>query len=212
MTRRERREAPRAGNAGAVQRPPRPAAPAAVLAAFFVSGVAGLMHQVVWAKLLVQLIGATAYAQVAVLAVFMGGLALGAAWFGGRVDRRGGPLRTYARLEVAIAAYCLSLPVLLAVTESAYLALAARALASGSLTILLRAGLAAVVVLPPAVLMGGTLPLLARALIGRIEDTQRLVADLYALNSLGAVLGAGVAGLRTLPLLGGHVRSPSPPR
>ena len=43
-----------------------------ILAAFFLSGFAGLMHQVVWAKLLVQLIGATAYAQAVVLAVFMG--------------------------------------------------------------------------------------------------------------------------------------------
>ena len=44
-----------------------------VLAAFFLGGVAALMHEVVWAKLLVRLIGATAYAQAAVLAVFMGG-------------------------------------------------------------------------------------------------------------------------------------------
>lgn len=202
MTRRERRAAQRS------QTDPRRvaarAAPAAVLAAFFVSGVAGLMHQVVWAKLLVQLIGATAYAQVAVLAVFMGGLALGAAWFGRRVDRHGRPLRTYALIEVAVAAYCLLLPLLLAAVSSAYLTLAARALESSGLTLLLRAALAALVVLPPAVLMGGTLPLLARSLIGRVEDTQRLVADLYALNSLGAVLGAGLAGFLTLPLLGVH--------
>ena len=52
-----------------------------IFVAFFLSGFAGLMHQVVWAKLLVQLIGATAYAQVVVLAVFMGGLALGAFLF-----------------------------------------------------------------------------------------------------------------------------------
>ena len=45
------------------------------MAAFFLSGCAGLMHQVVWSKLLVNLIGATAYAQAAVLTVFMGGLA-----------------------------------------------------------------------------------------------------------------------------------------
>ena len=179
--------------------------PLAVLAAFFVSGVAGLMHQVVWAKLLVQLIGATAYAQVAVLAVFMGGLALGATAFGRWVDRHGRPLRAYARIECAIAVYCLLLPLLLAAVSSAYLALAARALESSGLTLLLRTALAALVVLPPAVLMGGTLPLLARSLIGRVEDTQRLVADLYALNSLGAVVGAGLAGFITLPVVGVHL-------
>ena len=53
-----------------------------VLAAFFLSGFAGLMHQVVWAKLLVQLLGTTAPAQATVLAVFMGGLALGAVTIG----------------------------------------------------------------------------------------------------------------------------------
>jgi spermidine synthase/MFS family permease len=175
-----------------------------VLAAFFVSGFAGLMHQVVWAKLLVQLIGATAHAQAAVLAVFMGGLAIGAAWFGRRVDRHGRPLRTYVLIECAIAGYCLLLPLLLAAVSSAYLALAARVFESSGLTLLLRTVLAAAVVLPPAVLMGATLPLLARSLIGRVEDTQRRVADLYALNSLGAVLGAGLAGFITLPLIGVH--------
>ncbi|MGE4650919.1 MAG: hypothetical protein AAEJ53_08535 [Myxococcota bacterium] len=48
---------------------------ASIATAFFLSGLAGLMHEVVWAKLLVRLIGATAYAQSVVLAVFMGGLA-----------------------------------------------------------------------------------------------------------------------------------------
>ncbi len=52
-----------------------PAPVRSIFTAFFLSGLAGLMHEVVWAKLLVQLIGATAYAQAAVLAVFMGGLA-----------------------------------------------------------------------------------------------------------------------------------------
>ena len=65
-----------------------------LLAAFTLSGLAGLMHQVVWAKLLATLIGTTAHAQAAVLGVFMGGLALGSVAIGRRVDRRGRPLRT----------------------------------------------------------------------------------------------------------------------
>ena len=64
----------------------------AAFAAFFLSGFAGLMHQVVWARLLLHLLGATAYAQATVLAVFMGGLAIGAVVIGRRVDARGRPL------------------------------------------------------------------------------------------------------------------------
>ncbi len=66
------------------------AASAPLLFAFFLSGFAGLMHQVVWAKLLVRLIGSTAVAQATVLAVFMAGLAAGALFFGRRADRRAG--------------------------------------------------------------------------------------------------------------------------
>jgi spermidine synthase len=173
-----------------------------VLLAFCLSGFAGLMHQVVWAKLLASLIGTTAHAQAVVLAVFMGGLALGSVLFGRRVDRRGSPLRTYVVLEVLIAVYCLILPLLLMVTESGYVVLAGYFFESTTFTFSLRFGLAFLLVLFPAVLMGGTLPVLARQLIASAEQTQKYVASLYSLNSFGAVLGAATAGFLTLPLFG----------
>jgi spermidine synthase len=160
------------------------------------------MHQVIWAKLLVGIIGATAYAQATVLAVFMGGLAIGAVTIGRRIDRQGRPLRTYVILEFAIAAYCLVLPLLVMAAGTGYVALATQVFESGALKLLLRLVLAALVVLVPAILMGGTLPALARHAIGGLEDTQRQVGRLYSLNSFGAVLGAGVAGFLTLPALG----------
>jgi spermidine synthase len=181
---------------------PAPPPAGAIYAAFFLSGVAGLMHEVVWAKQLVQLIGATAHAQAVVLAVFMGGLALGSAGFGRWVDRRGRPLRAYVILETVIAAYCLALPLIVRSAAGAYVALAPHFFEAASLKTLARFALSVCVVLPPAVLMGATLPILARHLIGRVEQTQRQVARLYALNSIGAVAGAGVAGFVTLPLVG----------
>ena len=173
-----------------------------IFAAFFLSGFAGLMHQVIWAKLLVQLIGATAYAQVVVLAVFMGGLALGAFLFGRRSDRSERPLRSYVVLEMLIGGYCLVLPLLLYLAGLGYVNLATHWFEFSGFTLLLRFVLVTLLILFPAVLMGGTLPILARHLIGRVEDTQRQVGKLYALNSFGAVLGAGAAGFLTLPLLG----------
>ncbi len=82
------------------------------------------MHQVIWAKLLVGVIGATAHAQATVLAVFMGGLAIGAVTIGRRIDRRGRPLRTYVVLEFAIAAYGLALPLLVTAAGAGYVAIA----------------------------------------------------------------------------------------
>ena len=158
----------------------------AIWAAFLLSGFAGLMHQVIWAKLLVQLIGSTAYAQAVVLAVFMGGLAIGATWLGRWVDRRERPLHTYVVLEFAIGGYCLALPLIVKVAGMGYVALASAFFEAAALKLAFRFALASLVVLVPAVLMGGTLPTLARHLVSSVEQTRRQVANLYSLNSLGA--------------------------
>lgn len=160
------------------------------------------MHEVVWAKQLMQLTGAAAYAQAAVLAVFMGGLALGSALFGRWVDADGRPLRAYVGLELATGLYCLVLPFLIRGAGAGYVALAPWFFESGDLKILARLLLSALVVLPPAVLMGATLPILARHLVLAVDQVQRRVGQLYALNSLGALVGAGVAGFASLPWLG----------
>lgn len=199
-----RPQAPRAAESDRASSPtPRSAAGGSVAyLAFFLSGIAGLMHEVVWSHLLVELIGATAYAQSAVLAVFMAGLALGSVLFGRRVDRKGRALRTYVVLEGAIGLYCLLLPLLLQIVAAGYVHLAERTLEIEGSKLALRLALAVLVVLPPAVWMGGTLPLIARHLIERVGETQRRVASLYALNSFGAVVGAGLAGFVVLPELG----------
>ncbi|MFN0009168.1 MAG: fused MFS/spermidine synthase [Planctomycetota bacterium] len=181
--------------------PPR-ASRSFLFAAIFASGLAGLMHEIVWSKMLVSLIGSTAHAQVAVLAVFMGGLALGAVLFGRHTDRAGHPLQTYARLELLIAAYGLLLPFILRAAGAGYDALAPRFFEQGSLLFALRFVLALLCVLLPAIWMGGTLPILARFLVVRVESTRGAVARLYALNNLGAVLGAGLAGFWTLSSFG----------
>ena len=48
-----------------------------ILLCFLLSGVAGLIYEVVWAKYLSLFLGHTAQAHTIVLATFMGGLALG---------------------------------------------------------------------------------------------------------------------------------------
>ena len=54
---------------------------------FFCSGATALVYEVVWSKYLTLMFGSTVQAQTVVLAVFMGGLALGNRLFGARADR-----------------------------------------------------------------------------------------------------------------------------
>src|SRR5688572_33216980 len=83
---------------------------ALVMGCFFVSGVAGLIYQIAWARYLSLFLGHSSYAVVAVLVAFMGGLAIGNALFGGIADRAKKPLELYAWLEIAIGVYAFIFP------------------------------------------------------------------------------------------------------
>src|SRR5437764_6958915 len=72
--------------------------------AFFLSGAAGLIFEMVWVYRCGLLFGNTVWAASIVLSSFMGGLALGnalAGWYGSRLRRF---LWVYAAVELTVAA------------------------------------------------------------------------------------------------------------
>src|SRR3954463_12670418 len=69
---------------------------------FTVSGFAGLIYESIWSHYLKLFLGHAAYAQTLVLALFMGGMALGAWFCSGRSERWRGLLRRYAVAEAVI--------------------------------------------------------------------------------------------------------------
>src|SRR5712691_12210996 len=75
-----------------------------VLLCFFFSGTAGLIYQVAWSKSLGLVFGHTVYAITTVLAVFMGGLALGSVWLGRWSDRVHSPIALYGWVELGVGA------------------------------------------------------------------------------------------------------------
>jgi predicted MFS family arabinose efflux permease len=73
---------------------------------FILSGVSALIYQVAWFKYLSYFLGSTSYTQSIVLATFMGGLAIGAWFFGKTADKTKNSLKLFAWLEISIAIYC----------------------------------------------------------------------------------------------------------
>src|ERR1700735_4902622 len=94
-----------------------------VLALFFGSGATALIYEVVWSKFLSQMFGSTIYAQTVVLAVFMGGLALGNWVFGGWSDRLRQPVKIYGALEIAIGIYAFLFPAFDSLIDRVFIAL-----------------------------------------------------------------------------------------
>ena len=76
-----------------------------VLLLFFCSGATALIYEVIWSKYLGLMLGSTVQAQTVVLAVFMGGLALGNKLFGKRAETFREPLAIYGYLEIVIGLY-----------------------------------------------------------------------------------------------------------
>ena len=199
---RNARVAPKAS--GAPKDPAREPAAAALpmwaALCFLASGAAGLLYEIVWAKQLAYVLGSSLHAVAAVVAAFLGGLALGARFLGVPLARRGDGARMYARLELGVAVLgLLLLPALRAsdpLVGQLYRSLGGETPAFA----LARLFLLILALLPPAALMGATLPVLVahveRDLVGAG------LARLYALNTLGAVAGSLAAGFLLLPGLG----------
>ena len=66
------------------------------------SGIAGLIYQLLWVKQLSLVVGADIFAVTTAVSAFFAGLAIGGYCFGKRADRLARPLRLYALVEIGI--------------------------------------------------------------------------------------------------------------
>lgn len=169
---------------------------------FLFSGATALIYEVLWARMLGLVFGATTIAISAVLAAFMGGLATGSAVGGNFAKRLRNPLRAYAVIEIGIGLYALIVPWLFRCIDWVYAFVWERFHPGFYGFALSRFALAAIVLFVPTALMGATLPVLVAAIQGVGESRASSVAKLYALNLAGAIVGTVAAGFLLLPTFG----------
>jgi predicted membrane-bound spermidine synthase len=181
---------------------------ALLVAAFIISGAAGLIYESVWSRYIGLFVGHSAYAQVIVLAVFLGGMAGGAAVAARYADRIKHPLIWYAGVELGVAAGgVLFHSAFGLITSVAYDSVFPAT--SGVALVVAKWGVAALLILPQSLLLGATFPLMSSGFI-RIESARADVATpagrtlslLYFANSLGAAGGVLVAGFVLVSAVG----------
>jgi len=162
---------------------------------FTASGFAGLIYESIWTHYLKLFLGHAAYAQSLVLVVFMGGMALGAAYCGRISERIVRPLHAYALVEAVIGALGLLFHFLfVGLTDWAHATLLP-ALPGDWTGLGAKVLLAALLILPQSFLLGATFPLMSAGLVRRFpESSGRSIALLYFTNSLGAAAGVLVSG------------------
>lgn len=173
-----------------------------VLTLFLFSGFTGLVYEVLWMKELGLLFGNTAQAAATTLAAFFLGLAVGGRFFGRCAARSSNPLRAYALLEAGVAASALLYFALFAVYESIYAPLFDAVGDRPGVFLAVKFTLALGVLFPPAFFMGGTFPMMSQHAVRARHALGHTAAQFYAVNTLGAALGAYTAGFHLPALLG----------
>jgi spermidine synthase len=176
--------------------------PRVVLAIFVMSGAAGLIYEVVWARQLVLVFGNTTQAVSAILTGFFGGMAIGSA-VGGRIaDRVPRPLRLFGILELLLAVVVVLTPVTFHLLHGVYRSAYSSLETNPALLTTIRFGLALLALGPATILMGATLPTLTRHLTRDPSRMSVAFSRLYAANTAGAIIGTVAAGFILIELLG----------
>ncbi len=171
-------------------------------------GAASLACEVAWARLVGLVLGGTTYAFTAMLLAVLLGIAIGGRLGGPLADvalRRGGTagvLGALAAVELAIAATTWGLTFLWPEVPYWFVwlfdALDGGVWAGAPFSAALL--LCVLVLLPPAALMGAAFPLAVRAAAGDAAALGRPVGLVYAVNTLGGVVGSAAAGFVLMPL------------
>ena len=167
------------------------------------SGFASLTLQVVWTRLLVQILGPTTYAFSTVVSIFIIGIAGGAA-IGARLASRVNPaiglacaLLLSAGLALAAASgvdwALLTIAGIVSRPEAQFADVLRR-------EVLLVSGM----LLPMTLAFGAAFPFAVAMATGREESVTEHIGLVYAVNTIGAILGSLLSGFVLVPQLGLH--------
>jgi spermidine synthase len=174
-----------------------------LLGVFVVSGFTGLIYESIWSHYLKLFLGHAAYAQTLVLAIFMGGMALGSwavAHYSFRISKL---LWGYVLVEGSIGILGLFFHQAFVAACDFSFASVIPALPAGFLINTYKWSLAALLILPQSVLLGMTFPLISGGLIRRWPARPgETLATLYFTNSLGAAIGVLVSGFLLISAIG----------
>jgi len=170
------------------------------------SGFCALALEVLWTRSLVFFLDNSTHAFTTMLTAFLLGIALGSAAVARFIDGRRKLLVGLGWIEVLIGVTAVvAIPVLGHSTP------VLQRMATVSLDALLfwkwtamRFGMSLTVMLLPTVLMGMTVPVAARIYTRSVSGVGGALGRVYAVNTIGGVLGSLVAGFLLIPLIGLH--------
>ena len=157
---------------------------------FAISGFSGLIYESIWSHYLKLYLGHSSYAQVLVLIIFMGGMAIGSAIASRLSGKMSNLILWYGIAEGIIGICALLFHQVFVAMQSLSYEVIFPALGGGWAVSVVKWGLGSLLILPQSLLLGATFPFLTAGILRRFSvNTGKTLATFYFVNSLGAAIG-----------------------
>lgn len=168
------------------------------------TGASSFVYEITWVRMLSLALGTTIHAFELMLASFIAGIAFGGLWLRSRADRLASPLATAGWVQVWMGLAALASMFVYA-NSFEWVGWLMRVIvrnADGYGLYNVASGLISLLVMFPAAFFAGmTLPLLTLALL-RQGQGEKAIGQVYAFNTLGAIVGVLLTVHVLLPFLG----------
>jgi spermidine synthase len=193
-----------AGEAGGPDSAVGPAMFRIILFGLGLSGLTSFAYEIYWTRSLVFILGNSTYALTTMLSAFLTGIALGGYLVRYLLRHFADRAMLFGWIQVFLGAFsAMALPLLFSVADIRSLNQYLISNADQSyLLVFAGLGVAFLVMLIPAVLIGSTFPLVGQIGVRDLRKTGASVGRVYAVNTIGNVLGALLPGFVLLGWLG----------
>jgi spermidine synthase len=169
-----------------------------------ISGFTSFAYEIYWTRSLVFIMGNSTYALTTMLSSFLTGIALGGYLIRFVLRRIQDRAVIFGWIQVFLGIFsALALPLLFSISDAQSLSQFLIKTSNQVFPLIFSGfGLAFLVMLVPAILIGATFPLVGQIAVKDVRETGASVGRIYAINTLGNVLGALLPGFVLLNWLG----------
>jgi len=166
----------------------------ALEASVFLCGTVVMVYEIIGSRLVSPYIGNSTYIWTSLIGVILGSLSLGY-WLGGRLADRKPDIRQLSSV-IFIAAALISVTTLI---KDVFLA----AISTSAVMLEIKALIAALVLFAPAsIFLGMVTPYAVKLKMLSLAESGRTVGNLYALSTIGSIVGTFAAGFFLVPFVG----------
>jgi len=173
-----------------------------VVAGIGLSGIAAMIYQIAWTRVLLLSIGSSVYAFSLIVTAFICGLALGSLIISKFIDRRRDLVLWLALMQAAIGISALLIVPVLGKLPVFIAEIVFNSSSSFQQIHFAEFAIIFLLILIPTFMMGAVVPMTIKICTTDIKRVGRFFGNVYAVNTLGAIIGSFAAGFLLIPWFG----------